>query len=65
MTTEEVMDRNIPLPRKFKPDDNQYEKGLICDEDLPIARIPPVRVEVSIGEASDLCKRSQYILEND
>ena len=65
MATEEVMDGDIPLPREFKPLVISIQHGLISNKNLPIARIPPVRVEVSIGKASNLCKRSQDILEDD
>ena len=52
-------------PERIQAFGNQHQAGEMRHEDLPIAGIPPVRVEVSIGEASDLCERSQDILEND
>ena len=32
---------------------------------LPVARVPPVGVEVAIGEAGDFCECTEDIFEND
>lgn len=51
-------------PAKIRAFYDQHRNELIC-QNLPIAGIPPVRIEVPVGEASDLCKRSQNILKDD
>ena len=65
MATEKVVHRNIPFPRKFEPLKISIAYGLVRNEDLPVTRVPPVRVEMPIGEASNLCKCSKNILEDD
>lgn len=49
MSSEKVMNGNIPFPRKLQP----------------IARIPPVGIEMTIRETSDLCKCTKNVLEDD
>ena len=52
-------------PERTRAFDHQHQHDLVRHRDLPIAGIPPVRVEVPIGEAGNLSKRSQNILEDD
>jgi len=73
VTTEEVVDGDVPLAREFEPaflltlvsNAHKLIAGNRVDRDSPIAGIPPVRVEVTVGETSDLSKCTQEVLEND
>lgn len=47
VASKEVVDRYVPLPAEFKP----------------IARVPPVRVEVSVCKARYLRKGAEDVLE--
>ena len=49
-------EQEYSTPEKIQAFKGQQEDGLIGRQHLPIARVPPVRVEVSIGEASNLRK---------
>lgn len=49
MTAQEVMNRYVPLLRELQP----------------VARVPPIRVEVAIGKAGDLRKGPEGIFEED
>lgn len=49
VTTEEAVDRNVPLAREFHP----------------VGRVPPVRVEVAIGKVGELCKSTEGVLKDD
>ena len=49
-------EREYSTPEKIQALMNQQDDGQIHHQHLPIARVPPVRVEVSIGEASNLRK---------
>lgn len=49
MTAEEAVNGDIPLPREFHP----------------VSRVPPVRVEVAIGEASDFGKGAEDVFKDD
>ena len=49
-------EQEYSTPEKIRALMNQQEDGQIRHQHLPIARVPPVRVEVSIGEASNLSK---------
>lgn len=44
---------------------DQHKNDPDIQDSLPIARVPPVRIEVPIREASNLRKRSQNILKDD
>jgi len=48
MPSEEVVDRDIPLSREFKP----------------VCAIPPVRVEVSVREAGDFSESTENVFED-
>ena len=49
MSSEEMMNWNVPFPRKFKP----------------VGTVPPIAVEVSVGETSNLRECSKHKLENN
>ena len=49
-------EQEYSTPEKIQAFKSQQEAGLIHHQHLPIARVPPVRVEVSIGETSNLRK---------
>lgn len=34
-------------------------------DDLPVARVPPVRVEMAVCETGDFCKSAEDVLEDD
>jgi hypothetical protein len=48
MPPEEMMNGYIPLPRKLQP----------------VAGIPPIGIEMAVGETCDLRKGTEEILEN-
>jgi len=48
VTLEEAVDWDVPLARKLKP----------------VRAVPPVRIEVAVGEAGDLGERSKDVFED-
>jgi hypothetical protein len=44
---------------------NQHEAVCVDEDSLPIARIPPVGIEMAICKASDFCKGTKNIFEDD
>lgn len=49
MPLQEPVHRYVPLARELEP----------------VSRIPPVRVEVAVGEAGDFCKGTEDVFEDD
>jgi len=49
MSSEEVMDRDVPFSRKLEP----------------VGTVPPVAIEMSVGETGDFGEGSKYILKDD
>lgn len=65
MAEEEVVNGDIPLSREFEPDmvSTLLMLRLLNDINSPVARVPPVRVEVSVSESGQLRERAQHVLE--
>lgn len=65
MAEEEVVNRDVPFAGELKPMMLSKKENVFNRANLPVARVPPVRIEVSVRKPSQFCKRAQNVFEDN